>query len=105
MRRPGRNFFFPPILALVSGFTAVLQAEVLCISNCTLVVGGGEALTIDEFNHAEYTAGDPDPSLTYLSKDNPYGSTDRLLKYIGWRIEAAASGGWEACFRLTLVLK
>ena len=87
-----------------SGYrTAVLQAMVLCACDCTLTIGGGEALGFSEVDHASYASGYSDPQLVYLSKDDPYGATTRLLRYIGWRVKGTRP--WKVCFRLVLTLK
>ena len=83
--------------------TAVQQAMVLSACDCTLIVGGGDTLSMDDIDPATYTSGYSVPQMTYLSKDDPYGSSTCLPRFIGWRIEGGAA--WKACFRLTLTLK
>ena len=83
---------------------AVCRVEAPFITGCTVYLQGCDQSGGDFVTYAEFGSGQTAASLVYLTRAAPPGAADRLNDLFRWKI-LSAGGNWEACFRVTAVLK
>jgi hypothetical protein len=82
--------------------TGILEANVPCVIGCTLYLEGCESFGGQWSELAAIvTSGF---KQYFLRRDAPLGSSERLPRYLRWRV-GTPSGPWSVTFRLALVLK
>lgn len=89
----------------VSKFASMsCRVEAPFITGCTVYLQGCDQSGGDFVTHAEFGPGQTAASTVYLTRAAPPGAPDRLNRLFRWKI-LSAGGDWEACFRITGVLK
>jgi len=84
----------------------IVRVEAPFMTGCTLYLEGCDQSGGSFVTHASLGSGQTGASLVYLYRAAPYGATDRLNVLLRWKVLNVGGGGeWEACFRMTAVLK
>ena len=82
---------------------AVAQVEYPQVSGCTLMLQGCDTVGGEFVTLASFTEGATAACLLYLNKSAPYDATDRLTRFLRWKV--LGSGAWTTTFQMTLTLK
>jgi hypothetical protein len=83
---------------------AQLRVEAPFVTGCTLYLQGCDQSGGDFVTHASFGSGQTGASTVRLIRTAPPGATDRLNELLRWKV-LSSGGNWEACFRITSVLK
>lgn len=84
--------------------TGILEVNAGCMTECRLVLEGCE--TQEGVWTSIVALEGPGDGRRFLRRAAPQGSTDRLPKYIRWRVDfEGKTGAWSTVFRIFLTLK
>ena len=87
------------------GFSsAACRVEPPFITGCTVYLQGCDQSGGDFVTYAEFGPGQTSACTVFLTRAAPPGASDRLNDLFRWKI-LSAGGDFEACFRITAVLK
>jgi len=92
----------PYCIETTGSSTASARLETLAVENCTVYLEGSD--TGQEFITLTSTASSEQLKNIYLSRSKDYGSSERLYKYLRWRVAATGSGDWYVTFRIRVIL-
>jgi hypothetical protein len=83
----------------------VAQIEYPDVSNCTLMLQSCDTLGGEFVTNAAFTQGATAACVVYLNRAAPVGASDRLSRYLRWKILGDEATNWKTTFQMTLVLK
>ena len=87
---------------MMGNMGAVVQAEVLACTGCTLILEGGELLDGDWVQHDSWTAPVAGMENIVLSRGASREDQKRLYRFLRWRVDGTTSN-WETMFRFTII--